>query len=202
MERLDDEVQRIKDLKAAAVLCDASAVPLVAARRAGAPGFLQSNFTWADIYAPYARAQGGDALRFVADLRACYRQATATFRVEPAMSMSWLAPVIRLGMVVADARDRRTELRRLLGLTKTDKIVYLYLGRYGQSGLEWSHLRRFAEHGIHFLGYHPLPSAKLTNYHVAPSADWPGGDLIASTDAVVAKAGYGTVCEAMARALP
>ena len=78
----------------AAVLCDAPAVPLVAARRAGVPGFLMSNFTWADIYAPYARAVGGEALRFVADLRACYRQATATFRVEPAMSMSWLSPLL------------------------------------------------------------------------------------------------------------
>ena len=51
-----------------------------------------SNFTWADIYAPYARAEGGEWMRFVADLRECYRQATATFRVEPAMSMSWLSP--------------------------------------------------------------------------------------------------------------
>ena len=33
-----------------------------------------------------------------------------------------------------------------------------------------------------------------------PAAEWHGGDLIASTDALVAKAGYGTVCEAMAAA--
>ena len=48
------------------MLCDAPAVPLVAAD-ACVPGFLMSNFTWADIYAPCARAVGGDALRFVAD---------------------------------------------------------------------------------------------------------------------------------------
>ncbi len=65
-----------------------------------------SNFTWADIYAPYARAQGGEWMRFVADLRTCYRQATATFRVEPAMSMSWLSPVIDAGMVVNQGFDR------------------------------------------------------------------------------------------------
>ena len=28
-----------------------------------------SNFTWADIYAPYARAAGAEAQRFVAELR-------------------------------------------------------------------------------------------------------------------------------------
>ena len=83
MAGIDDQVRRLREQETAAVLCDAPAVPLVAARRAGVPGFLMSNFTWADIYAPYARAVGGEALRFVADLRACYRQATATFRVEP-----------------------------------------------------------------------------------------------------------------------
>ena len=43
--------------------------PLVAARRAGIPGFLLANFTWADIYAPHARRLGGDAARLVAELR-------------------------------------------------------------------------------------------------------------------------------------
>jgi hypothetical protein len=161
-----------------------------------------SNFTWADIYAPYARAQGGEALRFVADLRSCYRQATATFRVEPAMSMSWLSPVIEAGMVVTQGRDRSALLRHQVGLKKTDKLVYIYVGRYGQSGLDWSRLRRFADRGIHFLGYRPAPGGNPANLHVVPSADWPGGDLIASSDAILAKAGYGTVCEAMALGTP
>jgi predicted glycosyltransferase len=76
------------------------------------------------------------------------------------------------------------------------------MGRYGQNDLDWSRLRRFGERGIHFVGYHPLPAAQLNNYHVAPSAHWPGSDLIASTDAIVAKAGYGTVCDAIARGTP
>jgi hypothetical protein len=202
MARLHDEVRRVQELETAAVLCDAPAVPLVAARRAGVPGFLMSNFTWADIYAPYARSQGGDALRFVADLRACYRQATATFRVEPAMSMSWLNPVIEAGMIVSTARNRRAELRRLLCLKKSDRLVYLYLGRYGQNDLDWSRLRQFTERGIHFLSYYAAPGSNPPNLHVVPSPDWPGGDLIASSDAIVAKAGYGTVCEAMARGTP
>ncbi len=160
MARLDDQVRRLREQETAAVLCDAPAVPLVAARRAGVPGFLMSNFTWADIYAPYARAVGGEAMRFVADLRACYRQATATFRVEPAMSMSWLSPMIEPGMVVNQGRDRSGELRRLFGLKKTDKLVYLYIGRYGQNDLDWSRLRRFAAQGVHFLGYQPEPPGK------------------------------------------
>jgi hypothetical protein len=131
-----------------------------------------------------------------------YRQATLTFRVEPALRMSWLAPVVSTGMVVSPGRDRRAELRAFLGLDKPSKVVYLYLGRYGQSDLDWPRLERFATSGIHFVGYHPAPLGPLKNLHVVPSAGWPGGDLIASSDAVIAKAGYGTACEAMASGTP
>src|SRR5436189_79452 len=61
---------------------------------------------------------------------------------------------------------------------------------------------RLAARGVHFLSYDPAPAERLDNLHVVPSPDWPGGDLIASSDVVVAKAGYGTACEAMASGTP
>jgi hypothetical protein len=202
MARLDEEVAWLREHRIDVIACDAPAVPLVAARRAGIPGFVMSNFTWADIYAPYAREIGGEALRLVADLRSEYRQATALFRMQPALKMSWLRPAIDVGMVVNQGRNRRAELVRGLGLSRGNRVVYLYIGRYGQADLDWSRLERFGERGIHFVGYDPAPGAGPKNLHVIPSPEWPGGDLIASTDAVVAKAGYSTVCEAMASGTP
>ena len=203
MARLDDEVDRLREWGAAAVLCDSPAVPLVAARRAGVPGFLMANFTWADIYAPYARTLGGEAIRLVAELRRAYRHAAGLFRIEPALRMAWLGPAVHVGMVVNHGRNRRGELVRQLGLTRRERLVYFYVGRYGQSDLGWSRLERLARRGIHFVSYDPAPVGRLENLHVVPSpAAWPGGDLIASCDAVVAKAGYGTACEAMASGTP
>jgi hypothetical protein len=202
MGRLDLEVDLLIEKGAAAVLCDAPAVPLVAARRAGAAGFLMANFTWADIYAPHARNAPGESARVVADLRQAYRHASATFRIEPALRMRWLAPHIEPGMVVNRGCERRAELHRMLGLSTRTKLVYLYLGRYGQRDLDWSRLERLGARGIHFLSYHPAPTGSLENLHVLPSAYWPGGDLIASSHAIVAKAGYGTVSEAMACGTP
>jgi hypothetical protein len=161
-----------------------------------------SNFTWADIYAPYARAVGGEAHRLVAELRRAYRHATGLFRIEPALRMAWLRPATSIGMVVNQGRDRRDELVRWLGLTKRERLVYLYIGRYGQSDLDWSRLERLAARGVHFVSYDPAPGERLENLHVVPAPLWPGGDLIASSDVVVAKAGYGTACEAMASGTP
>jgi hypothetical protein len=202
MTHVDADARFLAERQIAAVLCDAPAVPLVAASRANVPRFLMSNFTWADIYAPYARKLGGEAQRLVAELRRAYRHASGVFRIEPALRMSWLSQIKNVGMVVNRGRDRRAELRRKLGLAKADKLVYTYIGRYGQGDLGWSHLEGFGAAGVHFLSYHRAPGAQPANFHVVPSADWPGGDLIASCDVILAKAGYGTVTEAMACGTP
>jgi hypothetical protein len=198
MARLDDEVDWLRDHRIDSIACDAPAPPLVAARRAGIPGFLMSNFTWADIYAPYARYQGGDSLRLVAELRRAYRHATALLRMQPALTMSWLEPAIDVGMVVHQGRNLRDDLLKELGLSPSDRIVYFYIGRYGQDDLDWSRLERFGARGIHFVGYDPVPAGGPKNVHTVSSHGWSGGRLIASTDAVVAKAGYSTACEAIA----
>jgi UDP:flavonoid glycosyltransferase YjiC (YdhE family) len=197
---VDAEAKVLRAQGVAAVLCDVPPVPLVAAHRAGIPGFLLANFTWAQIYTPHARRLGGEASRLVADLRRAYRHATAVFRAEPALRLADVAPEIPVGMVVTPGRNRGDELRRSLGLAASDKLVYFYVGRYGQANLGWSRLEQIK--GTHFVGFHPAPAGSPTNLHVVSATDWTGGDLAASADAIVAKAGYGTVCEAMVARVP
>jgi hypothetical protein len=202
--RLDDDVAYLRGATAGAVLCDAPPLPLVTARRAGVPGFLLANFTWYDIYEPYARSgrAGPEANRLVADYRDAYRQAAAVFRCEPALKMSWLPNKIDVGLVANPGRDRGRELRERLGLGPAEKLVYFYIGRYGQDDLDWDRLASYAVRGVHFVGYHAAPGATPANLHLVSASEWSGGDLIASTDAVVAKAGYGTISEAMAHGRP
>ena len=200
LSRLDAEVQSLRDNGSAAVLCDAPPLPLVAARRAGIPGFLLGNFTWADIYQPHAKALGDDARRLVRDLKHAYRHASLLFRAEPAMSMSWLSPHDDVGLVVTPGRNRRDELRQELGLSPQDTLVYSYLGRYGQHNIRWD--RVAAWKGIHLVGFHAPPGDKPENVHIVRGDRWTGADLSASTDVIAAKAGYGTTCEAIAAGTP
>jgi len=200
MAGVELEAEKLRDEGTAAVLCDVTPVPLVAARRAGIPGFLLANFTWAEIYAPHARKLGPEAVRTVAEIRDAYRHAMAILRAEPALKLAGLAPTIEVGMVVTPGVDRRAELRGKLGLADSDRLVYFYFGRYGQADLGWERLAVLD--GVHFVGFHPAPVGPLANLHVVPAADWTGTDLAASADAIVAKAGYGTACEAMAAGTP
>ena len=200
MARVDEEAARLRDEGTAAVHCDSTPVPLVAAKRAGIPGFVLVNFTWVDVYLPHARKIGPDALRTVRDVRAAYRHASTLFRAQPGLKMAGIAPTIDVGMVVTPGVDRRVELRSKLGLSTTDKLVYFYIGRYGQANLGWERLGRLK--GVHFVGFHPAPSGPLANLHVVPATEWTGSDLAASADAIIAKAGYGTACEAMVAGVP
>jgi hypothetical protein len=200
--RLDEFAEQLRDDGVAAVLCDVTPVPLVAARQVGIPGYVMGNFTWADIYAPYARALGGGAAALVRDLRAAYRHASALFRAEPALRMGWLQPQISVGIVATRGRDRRRELRQVLGLSPLEKLVYFYVGRYGQDGMDWERVARLERKGIHFVGFHLAPVGALPNLHVVPAREWTGADLAASADAIVAKAGYGSTCEAMVAGTP
>jgi hypothetical protein len=116
--------------------------------------------------------------------------------------MTWLPGQVNVGMVANPGRDRRKELRGLLGLGSQEKLIYFYVGRYGQNDLDWGRLEAHAAKGVHFVGYHAAPAGPLKNLHLLSPSEWHGSDLIASTDALVAKAGYGTVCEAMAGNTP
>lgn len=206
LAKLDAEADWLRSGGFRVVLADAPPLPLVAAKRAGVPGYLLANFTWAEIYAPHAKILGGDAPKFVAELRKAYRQATLAFRTEPALSMASLAPVPveNVGMVVTPGVDRRAELRERLGLSPGERVVYFYVGRYGQANLEWDRLAAMEKKGLHFVGFHPAPAemGSFRNLHVVPAAEWTGADLAASADAIVAKAGYGAVCEAMVARTP
>ncbi|WP_231749225.1 glycosyltransferase family protein [Tautonia plasticadhaerens] len=204
MQRIDEYADELRDGRVSAVLCDATPVPLVAARRAGIPGFLLANFTWADIYHPLAKRMGGERPSFVREVRHAYRHATAIFRCAPHLSMERIAPIIDVGMVVTPGRNRGRELREDLGFSDRERLVYLYLGRYGQDDYEWARIARLGDRGVHFVGFHdpPAGSGPVPNLHVVAASEWNGADLAASCEVVVAKAGYGTVCESMAAGSP
>ncbi len=199
MAEVDAEAELLRAEGISAVLSDVPPVPLVAARRAGIPGFLLANFTWADIYEPHARKLGPDAMRTVREIRSAYRQASGVFRAEPGLKLAGIAPTVEVGMVVTPGVDRRAELRARLGLAPSDRLVYFYVGRYGQENLDWRRLERLD--GVHFVGFHPAPDGPMANFHVVGS-EFTGSDLAASADAIVAKAGYGTACEAMVARVP
>ena len=106
-------------------------------------------------------------------------------------------------MVVTPGRDRRAELRERLGLASADRLVYFYVGRYGQDGPGLGAARPAGGSG------HPLrrvpPRRRRPAGRTCTSSrptSGPGPTSPPRPTRSVAKAGYGTVCEAMVAGTP
>jgi hypothetical protein len=128
-----------------------------------------------------------------------YACATLVLRAQPAIVSQSLAPVRDVGLLAGKGRRRTGELRRVLRLRRAAPLVYVYVGRYGQSDMQWNNLHRLD--GFEFISYHDVP-AGLGHWHVVDPRDWSPSDLAASVDVMVAKAGYGTVADAMVNRTP
>jgi hypothetical protein len=115
------------------------------------------------------------------------------------MEMSYFPRRQRVGVVGRVGADRCGLLRRRLGIGAAGRIGLIYPGSFGIGNMSWKGLERFAQ--WRFVGLYPLPG-DARNYHILAKAEFPYGDLAASSDLVVSKIGYATVAECMLNGTP
>jgi hypothetical protein len=199
LERLDDEVSFLHRNSISAIVTDIAPLPLRAAKAANIPGVLVANFTWADIFANYADRGRTIDRELLSEMSHEYAHADLYLRAQPAIESCAMGRVCDVGLVTRRGRNRRRELIRELSLPRDSRLVYMYVGRYGQHDMSWEKLARLAD--FQFVSYHPL-EIRFPHWHVLDPGRWPPRDLAASVDAMVAKAGYGTVTDAMVNRTP
>jgi len=181
------------------VLADAACLPLAAAARAGIPGVALCSLNWVDVAGAYLATLPGMA-EVLAQMAAAYRSARAFLRATPAMPMDWLENRETLPPIAALGVARATELRARLGVDAAERLVLIGFG------------------GIGYRAARPLPVLDGVRWLVPD--DWGAGDapgagmipfsraglpfldLLASSDVLVTKVGYGSFVEAAASARP
>lgn len=178
------------------VLSNVAYLPLAAARAAGLPAVALCSLNWLDIFRHYL-GERPQAQAILADMRAAYASATAFLKPEPAMPMPALDNTRPIPPVAEPGQRRRVELDRRLGLREDVRVVLLGMGGIGYrlSGLDWA-----GKGGIHWLVPDDWPSGPRV--HRFTETGMPFADLLASSDAVVTKPGYGTFVEAAAAGVP
>ena len=175
------------------VLCDISAVGILAAETAGLPSVLLENFTWDWIYAPYLEREPRLA-KFSAYLAPLYSRATRHIQTTPCCR---LAPGARLVGPIA-RRPRRTvaATRQALGIPADGQMVLMTMG--GMPGHFPFMERLGGVPELHFVlagveSHAGLPANVRAVPHQSPFFH---PDLVLAADAIVGKVGYGTVAEA------
>ena len=182
--------------KVRAVVCDIAPFPLRVARRLGIPAALIANFTWCDVLADEA-AGHADREALLAAYRADYATAHLTLRTPMSFPLRGLPNRLDIDLIARRAtRIRREELRRAAGAKSGERVVPVYLGLWGTGDLRL--LRAARVPGVRFVGYRPVGDL-LT---VISSDDWPFEELVASSDALLCKPGYGALAACQVNAIP
>lgn len=195
--RIAREAAALEACGADLVLSNVSYLMPAAAARAGIPSVLLGSLNWADIFEAYCGAvPGADALR--AQMLTGYNQAQAFIQLEPHMPMPAIRNAVGIGPVARRGRARPEALRARFGLSAEQRMVLVAMGgipmRFGVERWPVADDVRYLVPGA--WGVHRgdmIPFEAL---------DWDYLDLLASSDAVITKPGYGTFADCACNGVP
>jgi hypothetical protein len=196
-QRVEREAAFLRERGVRLVVSDAAALPLLAAERAGIPSALVCNFTWADIYRPFAEELGSFG-ETVAELERAYQRATVAYVTELCLDMPYLERVLRVPLIARRGARRRGALAQTFGLDADALWLLYYPGAFGLS-VDFTALESVP--GLRILAFSPLEGGPR-NLTVIDRDRFPHPDLVASVDVVVSKPGYMLAGECMTAGTP
>ncbi|KAK4435658.1 L-arabinokinase [Sesamum alatum] len=196
---LATEVEWLKSIKADLVVSDVVPVACRAAADAGIRSVCVTNFSWDFIYAEYVMAAGHHHRSIVWQIAEDYSHCEFLIRLPGYCPMPAFRDAIDVPLVVRRLHKSPEEVRRELGIPDDVKIVILNFG--GQpSG--WTLKEDYLPHGWLCLVCGASESLELPANFRKLAKDAYTPDMIAASDCMLGKIGYGTVSEALAYKIP
>lgn len=188
-EHLDRETARLAALSPQALVADVSYLSLAAAERLGIPSLALCSINWLDLYRAYCGPTHDELI--LRTIKSAYQSAKLFLQPRPHIPMFDLCNRRSIGPIARVGRRRREELRKLLGITRNERVVLLTFGGIRSR----RRLRLPSIAGIHWLvgTNQAILAHRATN---ANQIDMNFIDLLASCDGVVTKVGYCTFVEA------
>lgn len=191
--RVAEEARLLRELGADLVLSNVGYLPLAGAQRAGIANAALCSLNWFDVYRHYC---GDDAI--AAQIHACYANADAFLRVTPGMAMEHLPNLVPVAPIAVVGHNRRDELNHRLNLAQEEKLVLVSLGGItGRLPIErWPRID-----GVRWLVQQSWQVAH-PDAIVLESLPMSFADLLASSDVLLCKTGYGSFVEAACSGTP
>lgn len=195
--RIHEEVSWLRSEKIDLVVSDIPSFPLRAAKEAGLPGVIVSNFIWSEIYKPYT-AEIPAFSPLIEVLDAEYRGADMTIVLQPNLPMRGLQNMWTGPMVARKGTSRRQDIARAYNLNPDATWWLFYPGNLGFE-VDWNALAELPE--AVFLTYRMPPHAP-PNVVRLDQGRFPHEDMTASVNGAIAKPGYSMVCECIINQTP
>lgn len=196
---LDAEVQWLHSIKADLVVSDVVPVACRAAADAGIRSVCVTNFSWDFIYAEYVMAAGNHHRSIVWQIAEDYSHCKFLLRLPGYCPMPAFRDVIDVPLVVRRLHKSRSEVRKELRIGEDVKLVIF---NFGGQPAGWNLKKEWLPEGWMCLVCGASEKQELPPNFVRLAKDAYTPDLMAASDCMLGKIGYGTVSEALAYKLP
>jgi hypothetical protein len=191
--RVTDEARLLKSLHADMVFSNVGYLPLAGAQRAGIANVALCSLNWADIYRHYCADSA-----ISRQIQSIYTNADAFLRATPGMAMTDQPNLMPLAPIAEIGKNRRDELNLHLKLSKEERLVLVSMGGI-QSRLAMENWPRID--GVRYLVQQSWQT-KHPDAIVLESLPLNFSDLLASSDVLLCKPGYGSFVEAACAGVP
>ncbi|KAK9052761.1 hypothetical protein SSX86_029391 [Deinandra increscens subsp. villosa] len=195
---LATEVKWLNSIKADLVVSDVVAVACRAAADAGIRSVCVTNFSWDFIYAEYVMAAGYHHRSIVWQIAEDYSHCEFLIRLPGYCPMPAFRDVIDVPLVVRRLHKSRKEVRSEMGISEDVKLVIL---NFGGQPAGWKLKEEYLPPGWLCLVC-GAPEQELPPNFIKLPKDTYTPDVMAASDCMLGKIGYGTVSEALAYKLP
>jgi len=191
--RVAKEAHLLHELKADFVFSNVGYLPLAGAQRAGIRNVALCSLNWAEIYSHY---YGNDDI--AAQIHACYANADTFMRATPGMAMSNLPNLVPVAPIATMGNNRRDTINRKLHLSRDEKLVLVSMGGItSRLPIEaWPRIE-----GVRWLVQQSW-QVDHPDAVIFESLEIDFNDLLASSDALLCKPGYGSFVEATSYGIP
>ncbi|CAD6248117.1 unnamed protein product [Miscanthus lutarioriparius] len=196
---LKTEAEWLNSIKADLVVSDVVPVACRAAAHAGIRSVCVTNFSWDFIYAEYVVAAGHHHRSIVWQIAEDYSHCEFLLRLPGYCPMPAFCDVIDVPLVVRRLHRSRYEVRKELGIADDVKLVIF---NFGGQPAGWELKKEWLPDGWLCLVCGASDTQELPPNFIKLAKDAYTPDLMAASDCMLGKIGYGTVSEALAYKLP
>lgn len=194
---VSNEARTLREIAPDFVLSNVAYLALAGAFRAGIPCAGMSSLNWGDILEHYCGSISGTH-QIVEQIRLSHANAGAFLHLAPGMPMPNLENRVPIGPVAHIGRNRRDEIDNFFGLVSGEKLVLVSLGGF-DSSLPTERWPRIP--GVRWL----IPASWRSNHPdalILEALEMDFSDVLASSDTLICKPGYGSFVEAACSGVP
>ncbi|BBL70998.1 hypothetical protein [Methylogaea oryzae] len=185
---VDAEIERLASLQANALISNTGFVAIAAANALEIPSVVASSLNWADIFSYHADGSAYDA-EHIGLARNAYKRASSYVAITPGILPEWHPRVQPIGPISAVGQNRRAQIAQVLGIDETAAWVVYAFGRDVPAA------PASPPHNRNFVLFTP-DAWDLPHGIKIGAVPFDFIDIVASSDIVISKPGYGIISEA------